>query len=116
MSFNFSDMGKIGSLMKNMGNIKESMKKAREELDHIQVEAEAGAGDVKVVMTASQKMQSIDIADHLLNTEDKAVLQDLIVGAVQLATENAKQTAQDKMAEISGDLGIPLPGGMDDIL
>jgi DNA-binding YbaB/EbfC family protein len=116
MSFNFSDIGKISSLMKNMGSIKESMEKAREQLDHIHVEAESGAGDVKVVMAASQKIQSIEIADHLLNPEDKTVLQDLIIGAVQLATEQAKAKAQEKMGEISSEMGIPLPGGMDDIL
>jgi DNA-binding YbaB/EbfC family protein len=115
MSFNFSDIGKIGSLMKNMGNIKESMEKARTELDHIFIEAEAGAGDVKVVMSASQKIKSIDIADHLINLENKAVLQDLIAGAVQLATLRAKEKAQEKMMAMSADLGIPLPSGMGDI-
>ena len=116
MSFNFSDIGKIGSLMKNMGSIKESMEKARTEIENIWVEGEAGAGDVKVLMSASQKIKSIDIADHLLNLENKLVLQDLIVGAVQLATLRAKEKAQEKMMSISSDLGISLPGGLNDIL
>lgn len=115
MSFNFSDIGKIGSLMKNMGNIKEAMQKVRDDLEHIHVEAEAGAGDVKVVMTATQRIQSIDIADHLLNPDDKSVLQDLIVGAVQLATQRSKEKAQEKMGEVSAELGIPLPGEMDNM-
>jgi DNA-binding YbaB/EbfC family protein len=115
MSFNFSDIGKIGSLMKNMGNIKESMEKARAELDHLFVEAEAGAGDVRVVMSASQKIKSIDIADHLIDISHKTVLQDLIVGAVQLACQRSKDKAQEKMMAISSDLGIPLPGGMGDL-
>jgi DNA-binding YbaB/EbfC family protein len=116
MSFNFSDIGKIGSLMKNMGNIQESMKKARTELDHLFIEAEAGAGDVKVVMSASQKIKSIDIADHLIHPDHKAVLQDLIVGAVQLAFQRSKEKAQEKMMAISSELGIPLPDGMDSFL
>lgn len=112
---NFSDIGKLGSLMKNMGNIKESMEKVRAELEHIQVEAESGAGDVKVTMTASGKIVAIDIADHLFNAEDKPVVQDLIVGAVQLATARAKEKAQEKMAEVSSEMGIPLPGNMGDL-
>ena len=116
MSFNFSDMGKIGSLMKNMGNIKEAMQKARDDLDLLMIEAESGAGDVKVTMTAAQRMVSIQIADHLLNTDDKPVLQDLIVGATQLAVERAKEKAKEKMAAVSAEMGIPLPSEMDNIL
>jgi DNA-binding YbaB/EbfC family protein len=116
MAFNFGDLGKIGALMKNMKGMQAAMEQAKAELDHVEVEAESGAGDVKVRMTASQRMLSIEIADHLLSVDNKSVLQDLIVGATQLATEQAKAAAQEKMRAISGNMGMPLPEGMDDIL
>lgn len=94
----------IGDLMKNASKMQEMMEKAQEELAKIEVSAEAGAGAVKVVMSAKYVVKSLDIDPSLL-TEDKAVLEDLIIAAINNASSKAEEATKSQMSGISSLLG-----------
>ena len=101
----------LGSLMKNAGKIQEMMKKNQEELANLVVTGEAGGGDVKANVTAKNYVKNIVIADHIWN-EDKAIVQELIVAAMNDAAQKVEEATKEKMSGLGDMFGIDLPDGM----
>ncbi|WP_171165768.1 YbaB/EbfC family nucleoid-associated protein [Usitatibacter palustris] len=101
--------GGLGALMKQAQQMQENMKKVQEELATIEVEGQSGAGLVKVVMTCKHAAKRVTIDPSLL-TEDKDMLEDLVMAAFNDAVQKADATAQSKMAGFTA--GMNLPPGM----
>ena len=100
--------GQIAGLMKQAQQMQENLKKAQEEIAGMEVEGQAGAGMVKVVMTGRHDVKRVSIDDSLM-TEDKEMLEDLLAAAVNDAVRRVEQTTQEKMAGFTGGLNLP-PG------
>jgi DNA-binding YbaB/EbfC family protein len=102
--------GQLAGLMKQAQTMQDNLKKAQDELGLVEVEAEAGAGLVKVVMTCKHDVKRITIDPSLL-AEDKDMLEDLVAAAFNAAVRKAEETSAEKMGKITA--GMPgLPGGM----
>jgi hypothetical protein len=90
--------------------MQDNMKKAQEELAHVEVTGESGSGLVKVLMTCKHEVKRITIDPSLL-TDDKDMLEDLVAAAFNAAVRKAEETSEAKMGKITA--GMPgLPGGM----
>ncbi|RMH37956.1 MAG: YbaB/EbfC family nucleoid-associated protein [Gammaproteobacteria bacterium] len=100
--------GGLGGLMKQAQEMQEKMQKIQEEVANMEVEGQAGAGLVKVVMTGRHDVKRVHIDESLLS-EDKEILEDLIAAAVNDAVRRAEQSAKEKMAELTGGINLP-PG------
>lgn len=99
--------GDLGDLMKQaqqmQKEMQEQMQKAQQELANTEVEGQAGAGMVKVLMTGRHDVRRVTI-DEMVMGEDKDVLEDLLAAAVNDAVR--KVEAKNKHA-----LGGMLPPG-----
>ena len=94
-----------------MGKIQEAqqnMKKAQEELEHIQTTGESGGGMVKAVVNGQKKVVSIEIDPDIITKEDKKLIEDLTVAAINIATKKAEEKAQEVMKS-------SIPGGLPNI-
>ena len=100
--------GQLGALMKQAQQMQENMKRVQEELASIEVEGQSGAGLVKVTMSCKHVVKRIAIDPSVLG-EDKDMLEDLVMAAVNDAVTKADATAQAKMAGFTAGLGLP-PG------
>ena len=102
--------GQLAGLMKQAQAMQDNMKKAQDELANIEVEGEAGAGLVKVLMTCKHDVKRITIDPSLL-AEDKDMLEDLVAAAFNAAVRKAEDTSGEKMAKITAGLhpGMKLP-------
>ncbi len=98
----------LGNLMKQAQQMQENMKAMQEQLATIEVEGQSGAGMVKVVMTCRYDVKRINIDSSLMG-DDKEMLEDLIAAAVNDAVRRVETTTQEKMAGLTGGLGLP-PG------
>ncbi len=98
----------LEGLMKQAQQMQESMKKAQEDLASTQVEGEAGAGLVKVLMTCRHDVKRVTIDPSLLG-EDRDMLEDLVAAAFNDAVRRVEATTQDKMAGLTK--GMPIPPG-----
>lgn len=96
--------GGMGNLMKQAQQMQENMKKAQAELASVEVEGTAGSGMIKVLITCSNKVKRVSIDDSLM-TDDKEMLEDLIVLALNDAISKAEATSQQRM-------GSFMPAGM----
>jgi nucleoid-associated protein EbfC len=102
--------GQLAGLMKQAQAMQDNMKKAQEDLSHIEVTGESGAGLVKVTMTCKHDVKRVEIDPSLL-ADDKDMLEDLVAAAFNSAISKAESVSSEKMAKISA--GMPsLPGGM----
>ena len=98
----------LAGLMKQAQAMQENMKKAQEEIAALEIEGQAGAGMVKVVMTGRHDVKRVTIDPTLLG-EDKDMLEDLVAAAVNDAVRKVEAAAQEKMGGLAGGLGLP-PG------
>ncbi len=100
--------GGIGGLMKQAQQMQENMQKMQEQLASVEVEGQAGAGMVKVIMNCRHDVKRVSIDDSLM-TEDKEMLEDLLAAAVNDAVRRVEQTSQEKMSGFTSGLNLP-PG------
>ena len=98
----------LADLMKQAQAMQDSMKKAQEAIAAMEVEGEAGAGLVKVVMTGRHDVRRVTIDPSLLG-EDKDMLEDLVAAAINDAVRRVEAASQEKMAGLTA--GLPLPPG-----
>ena len=98
----------LAGLMKQAQQMQENMQKAQEELARIEVEGQAGAGLVKVVMTCRHDVKRVTIDQSLLG-EDKDMLEDLLAAAINDAVRRVESTTQEKMSGLT--MGMPMPPG-----
>ena len=94
--------------MKQAQQMQDNMRKMQEQLATVEVEGQAGAGLVKVVMTCKHDVKRIAIDPSLL-ADDKDMLEDLVAAAVNDAVRKVEATVQEKMAGFTSGLGLP-PG------
>jgi hypothetical protein len=99
--------GGMGNLMKQAQQMQENMKRAEAELATMEVEGQAGSGMVKVTMTCKHQVKRINI-DQSLMGDDKEMLEDLIVIALNDAASKADATTQQRMGSLM-PAGMKLP-------
>ncbi|HEY8085893.1 MAG TPA: YbaB/EbfC family nucleoid-associated protein [Methylophilaceae bacterium] len=100
--------GGIGNLMKQAQQMQEKMKQAQEELANLEVEGQAGSGMVKVVITGQHQVKRVSLDDSVM--DDREMLEDLLVLAINDAVKKVESTSQEKMNKATA--GMPLPPGM----
>ena len=100
-------------MMKMMGKVKEmqaKMKEAQEKLEFIEETGEAGAGMVKATVNGKKSVVSIEIDESLLSKDDKEMLQDLTVAAINNAMEKADIRAKEEIKKSTEGLMPNIPG------
>jgi nucleoid-associated protein EbfC len=91
-------------MMRDMQN---RLAKMQEELGAATVEATAGGGAVKVVMTGQQHVQAVTIDPAAVDPDDVEMLQDMIVAAVNEALGKSQELAAGQMSKLTGGMKIP---------
>jgi hypothetical protein len=101
--------GGLAGLMKQAQQMQANMKKAQDELATVEVEGQSGSGMVKVTMTCAHELRRVTLDDSVL--DDKEMLEDLIVSAVNDANKKAAQTTEQRMSGFTAKLppGMSLP-------
>lgn len=95
-------------LLGQLRRLQEEILRAQEALAQERVEVSVGGGAVKVVMGGDHKVHAIEIADELLDPDEKDMLQDLLVAAMNQATEQLQRLTVERLQAVSG--GLPIPG------
>jgi DNA-binding YbaB/EbfC family protein len=102
-------------MMKMMGKMKEvqqKMKEAQDNLVQIKASGESGGGMVRAIVNGKKQVIAIDIDPIILKAEDKVLVQDLVVAAINKASEEADQLAKESLKKATEGL-IPNIPGMD---
>jgi DNA-binding YbaB/EbfC family protein len=100
-------------MMKMMGKMKEvqaRMKEAQDSLVNVSAQGEAGAGMVKATVNGKKQLVALDIDPSLLKGDDKIIVQDLIVAAVNKASDEAEILAKEELRKSTEGLLPNIPG------
>ena len=101
----------IGQITKMAQQMQTQMAQAQEELRETTVEATAGGGAVRIVITGAQEVRSIEIDPSAVDPDEVDMLQDLVLSAVNEAIGRSKELEQERMGKIAGGMGLPgMPG------
>lgn len=100
-------------LLETAQRIQSEVARIREELGAKTVTAETGGGLVRCVANGKGEILSLTVDPALAPADqpaDRKMIEDLAVGAVNLALERARELAQAELGRATG--GLPLPPGM----
>jgi DNA-binding YbaB/EbfC family protein len=97
-----------GPNAKLLRQMQAQLAKIQEELAEETVEATAGGGAVKVVMTGQQRVRAVQLDPAALDPEDVELLQDMIVAAMNEALAKSQELAARRLSALTG--GLKLPG------
>lgn len=102
-------MRDLMGIMKQAQAMQEKMAGLQTELEQVEVTGSSGGGAVSVTLTAKGQAKAVRLDASLMNPDEREILEDLIVAALNDARAKAEAAAQDKMAELTK--GLPLPPG-----
>ena len=104
----------IAQIAKMAQQMQSQVAQAQDELKETTLEATAGGGAIRVVITGAGEMRAIEIDPSAVDPAEVEMLQDLVLAAVNDAITRAKDLERERMGRIAGGLGLPgitgLPG------
>lgn len=103
-------MKDIMGMMKKVQEMQSRMEALQDQLDAMEIQGAAGGGMVTVTMSGKGAVKGVSIDDSLMVREEKDILEDLLVAAVNDARGKADRTAQEKMGALTA--GLPIPPGL----
>ena len=101
----------VGKLLKQAQKMQKSMAEAQEKLAEQVLEVSSGGGAVTVKINGQGEFQSLSFDPEFLK-EDPEVVEEATLAAVREAAEKAKQANEKIMEDITGGMGMGLPGFM----
>lgn len=99
-------------MMGKMKEVQAKMKEAQANLVNVKAEGESGAGMVKVTVNGTKQIESILIDEDLIKPEDKEMMQDLIIAAINKAIQEVDVKSKEELKKSTAGL-IPNIPGMD---
>jgi len=100
-------------MMKMMGKMKEvqaRMKEAQDNLVHIRATGESGGGMVKATVNGKKQLMALDIDATILKADDKVLVQDLSIAAINKAMEDVELLAKEELRKSTEGLIPNIPG------
>jgi hypothetical protein len=94
-------------LIQQAQQIQARLNKVQDEIAQMRTEATAGGGVVKAVVVGGNRLESLTISPEAVDPNDVAMLQDLVMAAVNEAMDKAQKEASARMNAITGGFNIP---------
>ena len=103
-------MNNFNNMMKQAQELQNKMSEAQKKVEQLEADGSSGGGLIKIIIDGKNLVKSVHIDDSLINSEEKEILEDLIVAAFNDAKEKIQKKISDEMSSITG--GIKLPPGI----
>ena len=103
--------GNMSKLLKQAQEMQTQIEEVQNQLSDMIIDAESGGGMVSVKVNGKQEVLELNIEESALN-EDKELLEDLIISAVNKGLSKAQAESQNKMNSVTGGMMGGMMGGM----
>jgi nucleoid-associated protein EbfC len=100
-------------MMNMMGKVKEMqarLKEAQDNLEKVKASGESGGGMVHATVNGKKQLIALDIDPTILKADDKILIQDLVIAAVNKASEEAELLAKEELKKSTDGLLPNIPG------
>ncbi|HEY2923202.1 MAG TPA: YbaB/EbfC family nucleoid-associated protein [Candidatus Binatia bacterium] len=102
-----ASIGGMGNLLKQAQEMQARMAKIQEELGQKTVEGSAGGGMVQVTVNGQFNLVAVKIEPSVINNNEKEMLEDLILAAVNEGMRKARDLVSTEMGKLTGGFKIP---------
>lgn len=103
--------GNMSKLLKQAQEMQTQIEEVQNQLSDMIIDAESGGGMVSVKVNGKQEVLELNIEESALD-EDKELLEDLIISAVNKGLSKAQEESQNKMNSVTGGMMGGMMGGM----
>jgi DNA-binding YbaB/EbfC family protein len=100
--------GEMGNLLKQAQEMQRQLDQMRAELARATVEGSAGGGAVRITVSGDRKVRAVSIADEVVRSGDRALLEELVQGAIGDGLAKAERLTEQTLSKVTG--GMQLPG------
>jgi len=100
-------------MLKQVQKMQEEMQRVQGELGNLTVSEEAGGGMIKATANGNKEIITLEIDPQVIDKEEKEILEDLVVAAVNKAISSAAKLAEEEMAKVTKGMippGMNIPG------
>ncbi len=98
----------INKLMQQAQAMQKQLEKATEQINATEFEGVASNGLVKVTVNGENKVLAVSLDPGILNPEDKEMIEDLIMIAVNDAISKADEMKKERLGSMASAIGLPL--------
>ena len=105
--------GGMQAMLKQVQKMQEEMQRVQSGLGNLTVSEEAGGGMIKATASGNREIISIEIDAQVINKDEKEILEDLVVAAVNKAISSAAKLAEEEIAKVTKGMippGMNIPG------
>lgn len=100
--------GNMQGMLKQVQKMQEQLQKTAEQAESFTADGQAGGGVVKAVVNGKMQIESIEVDPSILNADDREVLQEAIMVAVNSALTVVQERKREALEKVTG--GMPIPG------
>jgi len=103
--------GDMGQIMKQAQQMMKQQEKLQDDLRERVVDADAGGGMVTAFVNGAGELVKLSIQPEVIDSDDKEMLEDLVLAAVNAGLAKAKELKEKEMGKLTGGMGMPnIPG------
>ena len=100
-------MNNMSQIMKQAKAMQEKMAEMQKKIEETEIEGSSGGGAVKIVMNGKHEVKNLFIDPSIVNSDEKEVLEDLIIAALNDVNKKIAENTNDQLGSISGGMGLP---------
>ena len=103
--------GNMSTMLKQAREIQKRIEEVQSDLENITINAESGGGLITVMINGKQEILELNISQEAME-EDKELLEDLIISAINKALSDSQEEMQSRMNSVTGGMlgGLKIPG------
>ncbi len=94
-------------LMKQAQQMQRKMEEIKKELAQKEIKVSSGGGMIEITINGQQEINEIKIEPDVIDVNEKEMLEDLILAAVNEALRQSKELAAQEMSKLTGGANIP---------
>ena len=103
--------GSMSTMLNQAREIQKKIEEVQSDLENIMINSESGGGLVTVMINGKQEILELNISKEAME-EDKELLEDLIISAINKALSDSQDEMQSRMNSVTGGMlgGLKAPG------
>jgi DNA-binding YbaB/EbfC family protein len=99
--------GGLNNIMRQAQQLQSKIADVKEEVGNREFEASTGGGAVTATVSGEREIIDLDIDPDAVDPDDVEMLEEMILGALNQALDEANETMEEEIDEVTGGMNLP---------